>query len=188
MSVGRGVLFKKTTVEECLRLDMTFLAKQVCLDLPGSEIISWKNGFGKTSTIEVISEIHHKIRLKYTVTKRSGQAKDYDYVVHLDTTPCNYGWRRWWFLCPNCYRRCRVLYLPPGESIFACRICHNLCYESQQENRNALYWLFRNYNNISTLEKLLFHTRSSKKRSAIDRKLRRSYGGLRPRKSRGKKK
>ena len=46
--------------------------------------------------------------------------------------PCNYGGERVWFLCParGCSRRVAVVY---GGSIFACRHCYQLAYDSQRE-------------------------------------------------------
>lgn len=178
MSVGRGVWFKKTTVEESLRLDMTFLAGQLNFESGGCTFVSWKSSWGKESSIMVHSKPPERIQLKYTITRGSEKAINRSYYIHLSTTPCHFGNWRWWFLCPNCYRRCRVLYLPPGESIFACRICHNLCYESQQEGKSQWYWLFKAMCDGTELERKLYRTRSPRKRAIIDRKLRRQYNGL----------
>ena len=52
------------------------------------------------------------------------------YVVKLDTTPCNFGGKRYWFRCPLCKRRCLELFLPLGEKVFACRLCYKLTYLS----------------------------------------------------------
>src|SRR5438128_2671402 len=42
--------------------------------------------------------------------------------------------RRWWFLCPRCRRRCEALYAMPGASRedWQCRLCHRLIYASQR--------------------------------------------------------
>ena len=55
-----------------------------------------------------------------------------EYPVWLDWTYCNYGGRRPWFLCParGCGRRVAILH---GGSIFACRHCYHLAYDSQRE-------------------------------------------------------
>ena len=66
-------------------------------------------------------------------------------MIHLTTTPPNYGGVRWWFQCPvkdlsgrRCGRRVGKLYLPPGEAYFGCRGCHGLTYQSRQEHRCGL--------------------------------------------------
>ncbi|SDY53906.1 hypothetical protein SAMN05444340_11022 [Citreimonas salinaria] len=55
------------------------------------------------------------------------------YAVTLDTTRCNLGGARRWFLCParGCGRRVAVLY---GGKVFACRHCYGLAYPSQSES------------------------------------------------------
>lgn len=54
--------------------------------------------------------------------------------VLLDTTPCNYGGVRYWFLCPasGCCRRVAILYL--GGRYPACRHCLRLAYRTQNES------------------------------------------------------
>lgn len=37
--------------------------------------------------------------------------------VELTSTPCHFGGERWWLVCPECQRRCQVLY---GV---CCRLC-----------------------------------------------------------------
>jgi hypothetical protein len=64
-------------------------------------------------------------------------------VVALVATPSNLRGSRWWWLCPNCSRRCLKLYYPPCGYAFACRVCHNLSYESAQSSRARYYELFK---------------------------------------------
>ena len=52
--------------------------------------------------------------------------------ISLTTTRPYFGGFRYWLACPECSRRVRKLYLPPNETHFACRHCHNLSYESRQ--------------------------------------------------------
>jgi hypothetical protein len=54
----------------------------------------------------------------------------------LETTRPQYGGVRWWFTCPRCGRRRRVLYAYTitGWHRFACRRCHGLRYYSQRES------------------------------------------------------
>lgn len=179
MTVGRGVLFKKTTVEECWQLDMTFLSKQVYLEEIGYTHVHWKSSWGKRAAITVLVHPPKRIKLQYNVTKRStGESTDYSYYIFLDTTPCYFGKRRWWFNCPNCGRRCRVLYLPDWATHFACRICHDLTYESRQEGHSRWMALFRAMNEGFKLEDKLRRARSPRSRGRIARKLSRITGGL----------
>jgi hypothetical protein len=55
--------------------------------------------------------------------------------IRLTSTPCPYGGRRPWFVCPNvsCRRRVAKLYL--AGRYFFCRHCYGLIYQSQQEDR-----------------------------------------------------
>ncbi len=53
-------------------------------------------------------------------------------IVSLTWTPCNYGGKRPWFLCPECGRRVAVLYAQ-GRSL-SCRRCCNLNYPCQRQD------------------------------------------------------
>jgi hypothetical protein len=67
------------------------------------------------------------------------------YLAWVTWTRCHFGGVRPWFVCPAerggvpCGRRCRVLYRPFGASVFACRLCFGLTYESRQAHRNQFY-------------------------------------------------
>ena len=176
MSVGRGVYWKKTQVEECKKLDILPIARKCDLESTFSGNISWINSLGKKSEIGLCSLGPGVLRFAYTITKNyTNEKKTYDYQVHLDTTPCNFGGKRWWFRCPNCNRRCRILYLPPRGEYFLCRLCHNLTYESQQEGITKFSSMFNAFSKIPELEKRLGRTRSSRKRQTIERKIERHY-------------
>lgn len=98
-------------------------------------------GFGWENNIEIeVSTWNPErqfIRLKYG---------EFEYDIPLVTTPCNYGGIRYWFECLSCKRRIGTLYL--RASIFACRHCHFLTYESKLESRNL-----RKIISLSELEK-----------------------------------
>lgn len=55
--------------------------------------------------------------------------------VRLTRTRVHGGGARWWLRCPECERRCGVIYLAPGAREFACRGCARLTYESCRESR-----------------------------------------------------
>ena len=49
----------------------------------------------------------------------------------ITTTATRFAGRRHWFSCPDCSRRCRILY---GADRFRCRECLGARYESQYQN------------------------------------------------------
>ena len=70
--------------------------------------------------------------LRYCYRSDSRDWETETYPIYLEWTPCHFGERRPWFLCPatGCGRRVAILY---GGSIFACRHCLQLAYRSQRE-------------------------------------------------------
>ncbi len=102
-------------------------------------ILDWRKNNEIIGRIRIIINAENAFtRCIYEMTFRDGAQKDFDYTISVEATDCHFGGRRFWFLCPIkisgsiCARRCGVLYLKEG--IFGCRNCHNLSYESQQEN------------------------------------------------------
>jgi len=173
MSVGRGVFWKKSTVEESLDIDMKTFAKNVDLTSSATGYTRWRSAFGKESRIGWQINPCHSVRLRYSVTDISNETKYHDYEVLIETTPCHYGGERWWFLCPVCFRRCRILYQPPDQSVFACRICHNLSYKSQQEGKNYFGMIVDAVFNLPAWERQLMTTRSPRKRQKLMDKINR---------------
>jgi hypothetical protein len=78
-----------------------------------------------------------------TVHYRWRDSEDVRIPIRLQTTPTQFGGRRYWFTCPlivggvACNRRVGKLYLPPGARYFGCRTCHRLTYRSCQEAHQA---------------------------------------------------
>jgi hypothetical protein len=61
-------------------------------------------------------------------------------VARLTFTPCRFGGKRSWFLCPECWRRCEVLYGVTRRGNFACRVCQRLAYASEAESPIDRCW------------------------------------------------
>lgn len=40
-----------------------------------------------------------------------------------------------WFICNRCGRRVKYLYFPPNSTTLACRNCHRLTYDKQNESK-----------------------------------------------------
>lgn len=109
----------------------------------GSGILSWNYPSGErmaSVNIQVSKQGRYgTIRFQYVATNRLSEVQqEMDYQVQLVTTPCNFGGRRWWFICPlvtngrPCGRRVGVLYL--GPRYFGCRKCYKLNYQSSKDS------------------------------------------------------
>jgi hypothetical protein len=119
---------RKTTVEQCHVLSISNLPKPLIVGASGR----LPNGidFSIAGTLE-----RRYLRLDWTWKKR----KRVELAIPLTTTPTTFGGVRDWFLCPlhkvgtPCDKRVMKLYSPAGDSLFACRKCHDLTYMSSQE-------------------------------------------------------
>lgn len=93
---------------------------------------SWLTEDEVTGSIRVRVE-HSRLRLIYKTKSPGEEWQDKDYPVILDSTECNFGGSRKWFICParGCGRRVAMLY---GGAVFVCRHCNQLAYPSQNED------------------------------------------------------
>ena len=150
---------KKITVEECNKLEVSFLKEQGFLEkgrLLRTGSIRWSIAGQDIGSIgirvslgtEGSSPGHSNfLEVNYTITDpETGEKKNCNYRADLVSTPCRFGGQRWWFICPivNCDRRVGVLYLPYGGKYFGCRHCYNLTYESVQTHDKRIDYLIRN--------------------------------------------
>ncbi len=124
-----GWHYKRATVESCKR----FTVGQVLRGWGGS--LSWTRGGQPAGAIsydvEYANGNPNRLRLTYTITD-SGVKVDYSMPIVFTLTP--WGSPRYWLLCPDCGRRCGMLYLPPGWQRFTCRLCGHLTYTTCQES------------------------------------------------------
>lgn len=72
-------------------------------------------------------------RLNVTIGKRKSIA----YQILFERLPCNYGGFRYFFKCPLCSKRMRLLYFT--HNVFLCRKCLNLGYATQQLRTSRRY-------------------------------------------------
>ena len=127
---GSGCYGGRPTVENGLTLDINRLIRQRCI-VPGNHLagtLTWGNnvasiGYGAS----LVSPETAWVRLHY-----SANSMPEDYRVQLVTSPCPYGGRRWWWICPRSGRQVAKLHLPPGGRVFAARQVYRLPYRSQR--------------------------------------------------------
>lgn len=141
---------KKTTVEECLNLPIRFFTSRDLIQ-EGTQkrgLFKWKDPRSGERVASVTYEVDYQNRnpvlwLFFACRLEGNEVKGYE-RIELESTSPHYGGNRWWMLCPSprdeveCNgNRCGKLYLPPGAVFFACRECHDLTYESCQENPSS---------------------------------------------------
>jgi hypothetical protein len=145
----------KDTVQRALELDILHLQRNGFLSLAAdvSWQIEWTLNGEPCSSIGYVLAKHGALpvsmRLRYATANSTtnGDSRACDYWVSITTTACKYGGVRLWFMCPAwkngiaCRRRCRKLYLSPRGHAFACRVCHDLTYESTQRSGSLFYQL-----------------------------------------------
>jgi hypothetical protein len=143
----------RTTVEETISIDAAYLNRNGYLSGISRGTLYWKWGNEVRSSISIqvsagLPDGNDFVRLTYTNTdRRDNEENEFDYRIHLVSTHCQYGGRRYWFCCPlvGCGRRVRKLYLPSGGNYFGCRHCYNLTYESCNESHGFIDKFARSY-------------------------------------------
>lgn len=125
----------RETTDALLKLDVRWLHRVGGLRPGATMFPSWsraRDGQPSGSIVTIMDPDRPVLTLKYS-TQRPGE--DWQPVkesVWLDSTPCNYGGERPWFLCPGCNSRRAVLFSVGGR--FRCRQCHDLAYSSTRED------------------------------------------------------
>jgi len=103
--------------------------------------VTWTRGNGESlgrldyrldCSIDGVSGIGIHIRPQLA---RFGTPVD-EQTIPVTTVRPPLGGKRYWLVCA-CGTRAGRLYLPPGQTIFRCRTCHNLTYETTQKHNSA---------------------------------------------------
>jgi hypothetical protein len=138
---------RKTTVEECFRLPINLFTRRGMVEADGCTrgSVEWNWTGGETPIASISFDVDSTggrpvIWLFFRVNGRESGKTAWQ-RIELESTPCNFGGRRWWFQCPAPFdsddcsrRRCGKLYLPANAILFACRQCHQLSYKSRHSS------------------------------------------------------
>ncbi len=146
---GRGVYYRKSTVHASRVLDLLDIQRTGPLHSGARGVTSWRRGKEDAGSVGYsVGTFEGEptlLWLEYTTNLGTGPKTFHRYWVKIESTPCHFGRRRYWFICPMnadgrlCQRRSRILYLPPGGVKFGCRECHRLTYDCRQQHRNYFY-------------------------------------------------
>ncbi len=133
---GRHRTANAGRVEDGLRLDMRVLRRRGYL-VPGAIVsgkMAWERRDVCTGTVGLRMELqvaHGLLTISYS---RDGQ--DHHEEVAIVSTPCRYGGRRYYFVCPRAGVRCELLISIRGNP-FVSRKAARLTYATQSEDRLA---------------------------------------------------
>lgn len=138
--MGSGAWYrwdKKLTLNETRRVDIRFMRKQGMLKAGYSGTLSWTCRNESNGGINFTCDEDFLI-LSFQSCRNGGEWEPVKQKIFFDTTPCNYGGTRKWFLCPGCNRRVGILSgqwkLFCGQwKLFLCRHCCDLSYISQSQ-------------------------------------------------------
>jgi len=121
---------KPVTVDYCA-LDIRRLSRDGLLRPGHSFDWNWLVNKAIVSSINIVNE-ENLLVLSYKSRRGESNWEKVETLVYLDYTECHLGGLRPWFICParDCSRRVAILY---AGSVFACRNCHRLAYQSQRE-------------------------------------------------------
>ena len=122
----------RLTTDELRSIDVRRWAREGMLRLGYSGGWKWSRDGRQAASIRMRAEADRVI-LTYRHRSGGGDWKDEEYPVYIVHTACHLGGGRAWFVCPavGCRRRVAILY---GGTIFACRHCHQLAYDSTRED------------------------------------------------------
>jgi hypothetical protein len=149
---GRGSRY--LTVEQCYDLDLAELAKvgffrrRDCkVSCPWTWTTRGGHRDGQVTTVQVEIDFRPdpsrygdapRFAILYGTRPTDGSSPEEALGVrgNMTTTEPRYGGVRYWWECPQCWRRCRVLYAYPaqGRERFMCRRCQGLRYYVHNES------------------------------------------------------
>src|SRR5438477_1669417 len=123
----------KNTVEASLQLDINRLNQAGCLRPGFRGAWEWTRNGKPFASIQVCWRAGHLV-LFYAYRENAGDWRTLEQPTPVAWTPCRFGGRRPYFLCPgaDCGRRVSTLYSVGAG--FLCRLCHQLVFRSQRQD------------------------------------------------------
>lgn len=127
------------------RHDIAALIKQTqpgCTAYVNNRLVWTRGGYYAASThYRLYCSGHDDQRMLLLLSYTHNKEETIHDTIDLDSTPCTYGGRRYWFRCARCYRRVGVLYAP--GKYWRCRHCYNITYQSSNDSDPRVSRLLR---------------------------------------------
>jgi hypothetical protein len=136
--IGSGRFGGSPTIEStgAVMLDVNHVMRAVAGRQPATVALAGSIGgrvYAVALAVELADDGTGAVRVRHgSIRHLSGETGPQDYPVALTSTPCRFGGRRWWFVCPQTGRRVGKLYLPNGGCRFLSRDAYRLGYRSQR--------------------------------------------------------
>lgn len=111
------------------------LERQIAVDI--TDLIKRQKS-DKVAVTVTFPKLDFSLKIELDLKKLQGEINRR--TVFLDKTRCNYGGYRYWFLCPGCEKRAKILYF---REEFQCRKCAGLTYASQQHTKTDCYYWYQ---------------------------------------------
>lgn len=123
---------KKTTLEETKCIDIRYMNKRKLLTPGVTGSLRWTVRGAPNGDIRFYCHDGY-LQLDFRYRENGGEWQSMMQRISFDSTSCNYGGVRLWFLCPHCEKRVAVLSAYGVR--FLCRHCYQLTHASKQESR-----------------------------------------------------
>jgi hypothetical protein len=136
---GAGRSGWRQKCEQMLSLDIRGLQRKGLLAPNQFFSWSWSRDGKPAGSVGVITS-EHAVTLNYHHAPYEHEPSEVRCRIRLTRTPCHYGKSRPWFICPDCGRRCAVVYGISRYGNFACRVCQQLGYSSEAEDPIDRTW------------------------------------------------
>jgi hypothetical protein len=140
---------KKTTVEDCLALDVGAVVRAARQNRRLAGTTRWTRLDSEAGSINwAIDELTNPEQIYLSYRWRNEPVQ---FPLSIVTTTPHFGGLRYWAICPlvvngrPCQRRVAKLYSPANCRYFGCRICLDLTYRSCQNGYGRLDRLFARY-------------------------------------------
>lgn len=133
--LGSGTWYRwdtKTTIEDVKKIDIRLMVRKGWLKSGWRGSLKWTCN-GEPSGDINYQRYNNQLILDYRYRDNGEDWQPVKQAINVSETDCNYGGQRKWFLCPNCGRRCAILY--SASKLFLCRECYKLPYASQMKGK-----------------------------------------------------